>query len=68
CGPCVDAMPHLIELQEKYKDSGFEIIGVAACEQAATADEARTNVDPWLTDKFPNLNYRIGFDYIGEMN
>ncbi|RWC20925.1 MAG: TlpA family protein disulfide reductase [Mesorhizobium sp.] len=68
CGPCVDAMPHLIELQEKYEDSGFEAVGVAACEQGPTADEARTNVDAWLTEKFPNLNYRIGFDYIGEMN
>ncbi|RUY59637.1 TlpA family protein disulfide reductase [Mesorhizobium sp. M7A.F.Ca.CA.001.13.2.1] len=67
CRPCVHAMPHLIELQEKYKDSGFEIIGVAACEKAATADEARTNVDAWLTEKFPNLNYRTAFDCTGEM-
>ncbi|WP_342633864.1 TlpA disulfide reductase family protein [Mesorhizobium kowhaii] len=30
CSPCVDAMPHLVQLQEKYKDSGLEIVGVAA--------------------------------------
>ncbi|WP_439360254.1 TlpA disulfide reductase family protein [Bradyrhizobium sp. DASA03007] len=67
CGPCAAVMPHLVELQEKYKDSGLELLGVAACEQAPTADEARTRLDAWLTDKFSNLNYRIGFDSTGEM-
>ncbi|SCB55442.1 Thiol-disulfide isomerase or thioredoxin [Bradyrhizobium shewense] len=68
CRPCVAAMPHLMELQDKYKDSGVEVVGVAACEQARTTDEARTNLDAWLTEKFPNLNYRVGFDYTGKMN
>ncbi|ANW05871.1 alkyl hydroperoxide reductase [Bradyrhizobium icense] len=68
CRPCVAAMPHLVQLQEKYKDSGVEVLGVAAHERAGTADEARTNLDAWLTEKFSNLNYRIGFDYTGEMN
>ncbi|MCA6115105.1 redoxin family protein [Bradyrhizobium sp. WSM 1738] len=68
CGPCVAAMPHLVQLQDKYKDSGVEVLGVAACERARTADEARTNLDAWLTEKFSNLNYRIGFDYTGNMN
>jgi len=36
-------MPHLVQLQEKYKDSGLELLGVAAYEQAPTADEARTS-------------------------
>ncbi|OCK54152.1 alkyl hydroperoxide reductase [Bradyrhizobium sp. LMTR 3] len=68
CGPCVAAMPHLVQLQERYKDSGVEVLGVAACERARTADEARANLDAWLTEKFSNLNYRIGFDYTGNMN
>ncbi|TIL90287.1 MAG: TlpA family protein disulfide reductase [Mesorhizobium sp.] len=68
CGPCVAAMPHLVELKEKYKDRGFEVVGVAASEQAPTADEARTKLDAWLTERFPNLNYRVAFDYTGEMN
>ncbi|WP_353816946.1 TlpA disulfide reductase family protein [Mesorhizobium sp.] len=67
CGPCVTGMPHLIELQEKYEDSGFEVVGVAAFEQGPTADEARTRLDTWLTEKFSNLNYRIAFDHTGEM-
>ncbi|MGX5806277.1 TlpA disulfide reductase family protein, partial [Bradyrhizobium sp. Arg314] len=59
---------HLMQLQEKYKDSGLEVIGVAACEDAPTADEARTKLDAWLTEKFSNLNYRIAFDFSGEMD
>ncbi|MET3913014.1 thiol-disulfide isomerase/thioredoxin [Bradyrhizobium sp. S3.3.6] len=68
CGPCEGMMPHLIELQAKYKDEGVEVVGVAAYEKAPTADEARTTLDAWLTEKFSNLNYRIGFDSTGEMN
>ncbi|MNE41173.1 Thiol-disulfide oxidoreductase ResA [compost metagenome] len=29
CVPCIKSMPHLKELQAKYKDKGFEIIGVS---------------------------------------
>ncbi|PZV34900.1 TlpA disulfide reductase family protein, partial [Mesorhizobium kowhaii] len=68
CGPCVDAMPHLMQLQEKYRESGVEIVAVAAYERAPTADEARSNLDAWLTEKFSNLNYRMAFDSTGEMD
>ncbi|MER8511117.1 TlpA family protein disulfide reductase [Mesorhizobium sp. M0894] len=65
---CVAAMPHLMQLQEKYQDSGFEVVAVAASERAPTAEEARTSLDAWLTERFSNLNFRIAFDYAGEMN
>jgi len=29
CGPCIADMPHLKEIYEKYKDKGFEIIGIS---------------------------------------
>ena len=29
CGPCVQEMPHLIELYAKYKNKNFEIVGVS---------------------------------------
>ncbi|MER9764005.1 TlpA disulfide reductase family protein [Mesorhizobium sp. M0138] len=67
CGACVTAMPHLMQLQEKYKDSGLEVVGVAASEQAPTAAEAQTKLDAWLTEKCSNLNFRIAFDSTGEM-
>lgn len=28
CGPCRAEMPHLVELQEKYRDQGFQVIGL----------------------------------------
>ncbi|MEQ1641847.1 MAG: TlpA disulfide reductase family protein [Pyrinomonadaceae bacterium] len=28
CGPCRQEMPHLIEMQAKYKDQGFEVLGL----------------------------------------
>ncbi|GGI31183.1 hypothetical protein GCM10010987_63150 [Bradyrhizobium guangdongense] len=61
------AMPYLVQLQEKYKDCGVEVIGVACGEEAPTADEARTKLEAWLTETSPKLNYRIAFDFTGEM-
>lgn len=29
CGPCIQSMPHLRELQEQYEDEGVHVIGVA---------------------------------------
>ena len=29
CGPCRMLMPHFKDLHEKYKDAGFEVVGVA---------------------------------------
>ncbi|RVK26189.1 TlpA disulfide reductase family protein, partial [Sinorhizobium meliloti] len=53
CGPCVSAMPDLMLLQEKYRDSGLEVVGVAADEKAVAADEVRAYLDAWLTERFP---------------
>lgn len=68
CLPSMAATSHLMQLQEKYEDSGLEIVGVAALERARTAKEAYTRLDAWLTSNFQNLNYRIAFDCTGEMN
>lgn len=65
--PCRAAMLHLAQLQEKYNDSGLEIIGVAAHERARTPDEARTKLDAWLTKNIPNPNFRLSFECTGEM-
>ncbi|MCG8601128.1 MAG: TlpA family protein disulfide reductase [Verrucomicrobiales bacterium] len=29
CGPCVAELPHLLETYAKYKDKGFEIVGIS---------------------------------------
>jgi thiol-disulfide isomerase/thioredoxin len=28
CGPCRTEMPHLVEMQNKYRDQGFQVIGL----------------------------------------
>ncbi|NKK96295.1 redoxin domain-containing protein [Rhizobium leguminosarum bv. viciae] len=68
CGPCGPALARLAQLQEEYGDMGVEIIAVASREKAATADEARAQVDAWASKWLPNSNIRIAFDYSGEMD
>jgi len=67
CDGCERAMLNLIELQESYKDSGVEVVTVAAHESAASSDEARGKLDAWLA-KFPELNFPVAFDDTGAMN
>jgi thiol-disulfide isomerase/thioredoxin len=53
CGPCRVEMPHLVELQNKYRDRGFEVIGL--------------DVDPEPVEKIQafakemQLNYTLGW-------
>ncbi|MER9632015.1 hypothetical protein NKI97_31815 [Mesorhizobium sp. M0296] len=61
-------MLHLMQLHNNYKESGLEVVGAAADEDAPTAVEARTNREVWLTENCSDLNYRIAFDFAGEMN
>ncbi|RVP44058.1 TlpA disulfide reductase family protein [Sinorhizobium medicae] len=68
CEPCLSVMPSLMQLQEKYKGSGVEVLSVAAHEEADTADEVKAYLDAWLTEKFPRLNFRIGIDCTGEIH
>ncbi|ASP92755.1 TlpA disulfide reductase family protein [Sinorhizobium meliloti] len=68
CPHCVKAMLNLTQLQEKYRARGLEVVGVAASEKAATADEAQANLEAWLTEKSPKLNFRVGIDCSGEMD
>ncbi|MGY4362854.1 thiol-disulfide isomerase/thioredoxin [Bradyrhizobium sp. i1.7.7] len=68
CGTCIASMPNLVILQDKYRNNGVEVVGIAGHEQASTADEARASLDAWLTKSVPNLNYAIAFNSAGEMN
>jgi thiol-disulfide isomerase/thioredoxin len=39
CAPCIKEMPHVRALYDKYRDQGFEVIGIAA-----DGDEAKSRV------------------------
>jgi thiol-disulfide isomerase/thioredoxin len=56
CGPCVQAMPHVAELQQKYADKGLVVIGQDVWER----DEAK--VKPFVNQMGPKLTYRIAMD------
>ncbi|WP_141342176.1 TlpA disulfide reductase family protein [Bradyrhizobium sp. USDA 3458] len=68
CGPCGKEMSHLVQIQNEYRDRGVEVIGVSTGEPGSTIDVAKARFDSWLNTKAPNLNYRIAFNYTGEMN
>lgn len=58
CGPCIAEMPHLIELQNKYKDKNFEVVGLNTGDQNGDQEPVE-NVKKFVASK--QLNYPIGY-------
>jgi thiol-disulfide isomerase/thioredoxin len=59
CGPCIGEMPHLIELQNKYRDQGFEIVGLSIGADANTDEqESIPDIEEFATKQ--KLNYDLG--------
>jgi len=54
CGPCLQTIPHLTELQEEYKDQNVVFIGVS--------DEDAATVKPFVAEQGDNMNYRVVVD------
>ena len=50
CGPCARSIPHMIELNNKYKDKGLVIIGLT--------DEPKENIKTFVESH--GMNYIIG--------
>lgn len=61
CGPCNVEIPWFTEFQRKYKDRGFEVLGVSE------DDDGWKAVNPFVIDK--KINYRIvlGDDKTGDL-
>lgn len=57
CGPCVAAIPHVTEMQAKYKDKGVIFIGVSV-DDAKTVD----NVKPFVEKMGDKMNYTVAID------
>ncbi|MBS1796133.1 MAG: redoxin family protein [Acidobacteria bacterium] len=53
CGPCRGEMPHFVELQDKYKDKGLEIIGLDVDE------ETKEDIEAFAAKE--KLNYTLGW-------
>ena len=54
CGPCLDSIPHLTELQKKFKDRGLVIIGVT--------DEKPEEVKPFVEKMGAKMGYAVAID------
>lgn len=55
CGPCRQEIPHLIELANKYKSEGVEVIGLTNEDPTADAEKVRE-----FSKQF-KINYPIGW-------
>ncbi|MDF1852424.1 MAG: TlpA disulfide reductase family protein [Verrucomicrobiales bacterium] len=53
CGPCVAEMPNVVAAHEKYKEQGFEVIGISL-------DENKEAVETFVTEN--GLNWPQYFD------
>jgi thiol-disulfide isomerase/thioredoxin len=57
CGPCVQAIPHVSRLQERYKDQGVVFIGIDSAEPDGAA-----KVPPFVARFGKRMNYRVAVD------
>jgi len=53
CRPCVENVPHLMELYEKYRPQGLELVGLSA-------DNDAEKVKEFVREK--GINYHVGMD------
>jgi thiol-disulfide isomerase/thioredoxin len=60
CPPCREAIPHLTELQKKYKDKGVVIIGIS--------EEAPDVVKPFVKEMGDKMDYTVAIDRDGAMD
>ncbi len=68
CGPCRVSIPHLTELQKKYKDKGLVVIGIAI-DSADGPRPTRDAVEPFVKKMGDKMDYHIALDTkTGETN
>ncbi len=60
CGPCVIEIPWFTEFQRRYKDRGFEVVGVSMDEDGWKA------ITPFVTQKKVNYRILLGDDKTGD--
>ena len=57
CGPCKKAIPHINELYNKYKDSGFTVIGITDEEKEIS------KVKNFVRQQGDRMTYPVAIDY-----
>lgn len=66
CPPCRDSIPHLTELQHKYKDN-VVIIGVDGSERAVStgSDNRVSTIQKFVKEQGDKMDYRVAYDANG---
>ena len=54
CPPCKASIPHLTDVQKKYKDKGVTVIGIS--------DEALDTVKPFVVEQGEKMDYTVAVD------
>jgi len=60
CGPCRRSIPHLTELQKKYKDRGVLVIGVSIDEDQRR--KTRDKVEEFVKEQGEKMDYLVALD------
>jgi thiol-disulfide isomerase/thioredoxin len=58
CGPCIQSIPHLTDLQRRHRDKNFVVIGVASHEFEGGIDK----VKKFVAEQGDKMDYRIAYD------
>ncbi|MEK6700998.1 MAG: redoxin domain-containing protein [Planctomycetota bacterium] len=61
CGPCIAGMPHLSEVQEKFKDKKVHVIGVDVWERPYSADTF-DKVSKFVETQGDRMKYTVAYD------
>ena len=62
CGPCIQSIPHLTQLQARYKDT-VTVIGVAASEErTAGSDQRLAKLEQFVRTRGEQMGYAVAFD------
>lgn len=61
CGPCIRGMPHLTEVQTKFKDKAT-IIGVNVWEEREYKPETVDKVKKFVADNTEKMGYTVAYD------
>ncbi|MGH7133224.1 MAG: TlpA family protein disulfide reductase [Phycisphaerales bacterium] len=62
CGPCIAMIPHMTEMQKKYKDVTFMSIAASERMPKDGADKRLENVEKFVKDQGDKMGYRVGYD------
>jgi len=61
CGPCIHSIPHLTEMQKKFKDSNVVFVGVSVDDEHTVA-----RVEPFVAEMGEKMDYTVAIDDNGQ--